>query len=296
MHEPRVAPGRRRARRPLVVTNGFVGEEDTQQRAGDRHLSAGESGGHAGGQAPDPGGQLGVGGAVEEREDGQPRRRGQGVTREGAGLVHGADGGELLRERATATGALLVFDEVITGFRVASGGAHEVTGVLPDLVVLGKILGGGLPAAAFAGSQEHMERIAPAGDVDQAGTLSGNPLAVAAGRASLELLDEVAYAHLAATTEALATGLREAAGGRPIQVTTAPGLLTVFFSAEPVRDYAGAQACDLDAYASWCRALLARGVYAPASQFEAWFPSLAHDREQVERTVEAAAAAFAEVA
>jgi glutamate-1-semialdehyde 2,1-aminomutase len=202
---------------------------------------------------------------------------------------------ELLRERATQTGALLVFDEVITGFRVAPGGAQELTGVLPDLTIMGKVLGGGLPAAAYGGPRELMERVAPAGDVYQAGTLSGNPLAVAAGRATLALLGEEAYLRLSATTEALAAGLREAAGDLPVQVVTAPGLLTVFFSAEPVRDYAGAQACDLEAYGAWCRALLARGVYPPPSQFEAWFPSLAHTAEHVDRTVEAAAAAFREI-
>jgi glutamate-1-semialdehyde 2,1-aminomutase len=109
------------------------------------------------------------------------------------------------------------------------------------------------------------------------------------------MLGEEAYLRLSATTEALATGLREAAGDAPVQVVTAPGLLTVFFSGAPVRDYAGAQACDLDAYGAWCRALLARGVYPPPSQFEAWFPSLAHTAEHVDRTVEAAAAAFREV-
>ncbi|MEA2394855.1 MAG: glutamate-semialdehyde -aminomutase [Solirubrobacteraceae bacterium] len=202
---------------------------------------------------------------------------------------------ELLRERATQTGALLVFDEVITGFRVAPGGAQELTGVLPDLTIMGKVLGGGLPAAAYGGPRELMERVAPAGDVYQAGTLSGNPLAVAAGRATLALLGEEAYLRLSATTEALAAGLREAAGDVPVQVVTAPGLLTVFFSAEPVRDYTGAQACDLEAYGAWCRALLARGVYPPPSQFEAWFPSLAHTAEHVDRTVEAAAAAFREI-
>jgi glutamate-1-semialdehyde 2,1-aminomutase len=202
---------------------------------------------------------------------------------------------ELLRELASEHGALLVFDEVITGFRVSAGGAQELTGVIPDLTVMGKVLGGGLPAAAYGASAELMGRIAPAGDVYQAGTLSGNPLAVAAGRATLELLDEDAYVHLAATTEALASGLAAAARDRPVQVAWAPGLLTVFFSAEPVCDYAGAAACDTAAYAAWCRALLARGVYPPPSQFEAWFPSLAHTPEHIARTLEAAAAAFAEV-
>jgi len=200
---------------------------------------------------------------------------------------------EFLRDQADRNGALLVFDEVISGFRVARGGVQELSGVTPDLTVLGKVIGGGLPAAAYGGARSLMERIAPAGDVYQAGTLSGNPLAVAAGRAALELLDADAYARLARTTEALAQGLRAAAGDRPVQVQSATGLVTVFFSPEPVRDYAGAQACDTQAYAAWCRALLEHGVYPPPSQFEAWFPSLAHTDEHVERTIEAAAAAFA---
>jgi glutamate-1-semialdehyde 2,1-aminomutase len=210
------------------------------------------------------------------------------------GLVPAAEGFlELLREAATENGALLVFDEVITGFRVARGGAQELTGVLPDLTVMGKVIGGGLPAAAYGGSREHMERIAPAGDVYQAGTLSGNPLAVAAGLATLRQLDEAAYPRLTATTEALANGLAEAAGDVPVQVVSTTGLVTVFFSETPVIDYADAQACDTEAYAEWCRALLARGVYPPPSQFEAWFPSLAHTHDHVDRTLEAAAAAFA---
>jgi glutamate-1-semialdehyde 2,1-aminomutase len=204
---------------------------------------------------------------------------------------------ELLREQATQTGALLVFDEVITGFRVAPGGAQELTGVEPDLTVMGKVVGGGLPAAAYGGSAELMERIAPAGDVYQAGTLSGNPLAVAAGRTALEMLDDAAYARLAATTVALAEGLADAAqaAGRPVQVAHTCGLLTVFFSETPVYDYASAAACDLEGHAAWCRALLARGVYPPPSQFEAWFPSLAHTPDHVARTLEIAAAAFEEV-
>lgn len=211
------------------------------------------------------------------------------------GLVPPRDGFlELLRERATATGALLIFDEVITGFRVSEGGAQELSGVFPDLTIMGKVMGGGLPAAAYGGPRELMERIAPAGDVYQAGTLSGNPLAVAAGLATLRLLDDAAYVSLAARTETLATGLREAANGLPVQVVSAPGLLTVFFSEAPVTDYAGAQDCDLEAFATWARHLLARGVYPPPSQFEAWFPSLAHTPEHVDRTIEAAAAAFRE--
>jgi glutamate-1-semialdehyde 2,1-aminomutase len=210
------------------------------------------------------------------------------------GLVPAHEGFlELLRERADSNGALLILDEVISGFRVASGGAQELMGVRADLTILGKVIGGGLPAAAVGGRAELMRMLAPAGEVYQAGTLSGNPLAVAAGLATLELLDEPAYLRLASVTERLAAGLREAAGGYPVQVVCAPGLLTVFFSGRPVADFDDARACDLDAYGAWCRELLSRGVYPPPSQFEAWFPSLAHTGEQIERTVEAAAAAFA---
>jgi glutamate-1-semialdehyde 2,1-aminomutase len=201
---------------------------------------------------------------------------------------------ELLRERAEESGALLVLDEVISGFRVAAGGAQELLGASADITIMGKVIGGGLPAAAVGGRAELMRLLAPTGDVYQAGTLSGNPLAVAAGRATLELLDEGAYLSLAATTRRLAEGLREAAAaaGRPVQVASVPGLLTVFFSDTPVACFEDARRCDLDAHAAWCRELLSRGVYPPPSQFEAWFPSLAHGEEQIERTLEAAAAAF----
>ncbi|WP_445148032.1 glutamate-1-semialdehyde 2,1-aminomutase [Baekduia sp. Peel2402] len=204
---------------------------------------------------------------------------------------------ELLRNKADENGALLIFDEVITGFRVSAGGAQEREGVTPDLTVMGKVVGGGLPAAAYGGRRVLMERIAPAGDVYQAGTLSGNPLAVAAGLTTLKLLDDPAYLRLGATTETLAAGLRDAAAaaGVPVSVNSVPGLLTVFFSEVTPRDYATAQACDHEAYAAWCRALLARGVYPPASQYEAWFPSLAHTSEHLDRTLDAAAAAFTEV-
>jgi glutamate-1-semialdehyde 2,1-aminomutase len=204
---------------------------------------------------------------------------------------------DLLRRAADANGALLIFDEVISGFRVARGGAQEHFGVLPDLTILGKIIGGGLPAAAYGGSRDLMEWIAPAGDVYQAGTLSGNPLAVAAALATLRELDGAAYEQLASTTQSLAEGMRAAAqdADRPVQVQSLPGLMTVFFGEQPVSDYAGAAASDTDAYARWCRGLLARGVYPPASQFEAWFPSLAHGPEHVERTLAAAREAFAEV-
>jgi glutamate-1-semialdehyde 2,1-aminomutase len=203
---------------------------------------------------------------------------------------------ELVRDTAGAGGALLIFDEVITGFRVARGGAQERYGVMPDLTILGKVLGGGLPAAAYGGRRDLLERIAPSGDVYQAGTLSGNPLAVAAGLATLRSLDADAYARLAEVTERLVDGLRDAAAaaGRPVSVQSVPGLLTVFFTDTPVADYRGASRCDVDAYGAWCRALLARGVYPPPSQFEAWFPSLAHTDEDIEFVLAAAAEAFAE--
>jgi glutamate-1-semialdehyde 2,1-aminomutase len=203
-----------------------------------------------------------------------------------------------LAARARRNGALLIADEVITGFRVARGGGQQLLELDPDLTIMGKIIGGGLPAAAYGGRRELMRRIAPAGDVYQAGTLSGNPLAVAAGLATLGQLDEDAYARLAGLTERLALGLREAAAsaGRRIVVQSVTGLVTPFFTdAEAVSDYAGAAASDQDAYGAFCRGLIARGVYPPPSQFEAWFPSLAHSERDIELTVEAAAEVLQEL-
>jgi glutamate-1-semialdehyde 2,1-aminomutase len=203
---------------------------------------------------------------------------------------------EALRAAADRNGALLVLDEVISGFRVARGGAQQRCGVAADLTVMGKVIGGGVPAAAYGGSRQLMSLIAPAGDVYQAGTLSGNPLAVAAGLATLRRLDAAAYERLGAITERLAAGLREGAGAAaPVSVVSVPGLVTVFFAAQPPRDFAEAAACDTEAHARFCRAMLERGVYPPPSQFEAWFPSLAHDDAAIERTLEAARDAFAEV-
>jgi len=199
-----------------------------------------------------------------------------------------------LRSATRDAGALLLFDEVITGFRVARGGAQELFAVEPDLTVLGKVLGGGLPAAAFAGPGELMERLAPVGDVYQAGTLSGNPLATAAGLATLRALDAPAYERLADLTERLAAGLRQLTEDRPLQIASVPGLLTLFFSAEPVGEFTAASACDLEAHARFCRAMLERGVYPPPSQFEAWFVSLAHDGAAIDRTLEAAAESLEE--
>ncbi len=211
----------------------------------------------------------------------EPVPANMGVVPPRAGFLEG------LRRQADEHGALLIFDEVITGFRVARGGAQERYGVMPDLTIMGKVVGGGLPAAAYGGSRELMERIAPAGDVYQAGTLSGNPLAVAAALATLRQLDDAAYAapgsdHAGARRR---PGRGGCAGRVRGQVQSVPGLLTVFFSSSPVRSYADAKLCDTDAYAAFCRALLARGVYPPPSQFEAWFPSLAHGSEHVTRTV-----------
>ena len=191
---------------------------------------------------------------------------------------------EFLREQTQNAGALLVFDEVITGFRVARGGAQEREGVVADLTILGKVIGGGLPAAAYAGRRELMEEVAPAGDVYQAGTLSGNPLATAAGLATLRLLDGDAYERLERTTALLAEGLIELG----LTVSWVPGLLTVFFRDGIPRDLDEVKQCDFDGYGAFCRGMLDRGVYLPPSQYEAWFPSLAHTEEHVERTIAAA--------
>ncbi len=211
------------------------------------------------------------------------------------GVVPAEDGFlQFLRDATRAAGALLVFDEVISGFRVAAGGAQQLYAVEPDLTVLGKVLGGGLPTAAFGGPAATMERVSPAGDVYQAGTLSGNPLAVAAGRATVRHLDDSAYERLDDATRQLAVGLAQFAIDYPVHVVSCTGLLTLFFNAEPVTDFATATACDLEAHARFCRAMLDRGIYPPPSQFEAWFVSLAHDEKAIDRTLEAAAESLEE--
>jgi glutamate-1-semialdehyde 2,1-aminomutase len=192
---------------------------------------------------------------------------------------------EGLRRLCDASGALLVFDEVITGFRVARGGAQERYGVLPDLTVVGKIVGGGLPLAAFGGSADVMDRLAPTGDVYQAGTLSGNPLATAAGLSVLRRLrDGRVYDELERLGARLEAGL--APFGR---VQRVGAMLTLFCREEPVRDYDAAAASDTDRYAALFRHLLERGIYVAPSQFEAMFVSLAHTDADVDRTVEAVA-------
>jgi glutamate-1-semialdehyde 2,1-aminomutase len=194
---------------------------------------------------------------------------------------------EGLRRLCDASGALLVFDEVITGFRLARGGAQERFGVRPDLTVLGKIAGGGLPLAAFGGRADVMRRLAPAGDVYQAGTLSGNPLATAAGLAVLtRLRDDGVYERLEELGGRLEAGLREAAGGAAT-VQRVGAMLTLFCTQEPVRNYADARRTDTERYAALFRHLLGAGIYVAPSQFEAMFLSLAHTDADIDRTVEA---------
>jgi glutamate-1-semialdehyde 2,1-aminomutase len=190
---------------------------------------------------------------------------------------------QTLRQLCDACGALLVFDEVITGFRVARGGAQELYDVRPDLTILGKIVGGGLPLAAFGGRAEIMDQLSPIGPVYQAGTLSGNPLATAAGIAVLEALDASVYDAVDWVGGRLEEGL--APFGR---VQRVGGMLTLFMGTDTVRNFAEASASDTERYGAFFRHMLERGVYLPPSQFESWFPSLAHGDEELERTLEAA--------
>ena len=200
---------------------------------------------------------------------------------------------EGLRELTRAHGALLLFDEVITGFRVAYGGAQSVYGVEPDLTTLGKVMGGGFPCAAFGGRRSVMEQLAPLGPVYQAGTLSGNPVAVAAGIAALDLARELdPYPQLERTAGELADGLAEAFGraGVPVTVNRARTLLSVFFSEGPVRSYTDARAADHERFARFFHHMLERGVYLPPSGYEMWTLSTEHGPAEVERTIEAVAA------
>jgi len=212
------------------------------------------------------------------------------------GLVPPADGFLAgLRRRCSAAGSLLVMDEVITGFRLGDDGAQGRYGVIPDLSCFGKVLGGGLPLAAFGGPAQIMDHLAPLGPVYQAGTLSGNPLATAAGLAVLARLDSAAYARLDAIATALADGLSGAlaAAGVPAQVPRVGPLVGLFFSDTPVTDYASAQAADAKRYARFFHEMLARGIYLPPSPFEALFPSLSHGPAEIEAITTAAAAAAA---
>ena len=203
---------------------------------------------------------------------------------------------EHLREVTRADGALLVFDEVITGFRLGRGGAQARFGVTPDLTTLGKIIGGGMPIGAYGGRADLMDLVAPAGPVYQAGTLSGHPLSMAAGIATLGELDEAGYEALEQSAAALAVGLTEAAtsAGRDVAVARTGSLLTVFFRSTPPLDAAEALASDREAYARFFGAMLDQGILLPPSQFEAWFVSMAHGAVEIEATLAGARTAFAQ--
>jgi glutamate-1-semialdehyde 2,1-aminomutase len=207
------------------------------------------------------------------------------------GVVPPADGFlQALRQLCTAERTLLIFDEVISGFRAAAGGAQEALQVIPDLTCLGKIIGGGLPVGAYGGRANLMDFVSPAGPVYQAGTLSGNPLAMAAGLWSLEKLKPGLYAHLAQLGSRLAHGLADAARehGVTLQVNAFGSILTPFFTDRPVRDYESATRADTGQYAQFFRRMIVGGVYPPPSQFEAWFLSAAHTKRDVDRTIAAA--------
>lgn len=199
-----------------------------------------------------------------------------------------------LRTLCDETGALLIFDEVITGFRLAPGGAQAYYGVRADLVTYGKIIGGGMPVGAYGGSRALLEQVAPLGPVYQAGTLSGNPVAMAAGLAQLQILARTpeVYSELERRGALLEAGLREALRRVPVQVNRVGSVLTVFFTQEPVTGYAQARQADTGRFAQWYRGLLARGIYAAPSQFEAMFLSAAHTDAEIGRILQAARAIF----
>lgn len=198
---------------------------------------------------------------------------------------------QAIREHCTHHGAIMIMDEVMTGFRVAAGGAQELFGITPDLTTLGKIVGGGLPIGAYGGRADIMGHILPAGDVFQAGTLSGNPLATAAGIATLQTLKDLdPYAELDKTTQTLEAGLKQAADEAGIAATTARigSMMTLFFHNKPVYQWSDAAQCDTQRYGKFFWELIERGVYFPCSQYEALFVSIAHSPEDIERTISAA--------
>ena len=216
----------------------------------------------------------------------EPLAGNMGVVPPAAGFLEG------LRALCDRHGTTLIFDEVISGFRVSPGGAQERFGVRPDLTCLGKIIGGGLPVGAYGGRRDLMEQVAPSGPVYQAGTLSGNPLAMTAGLWALSQLSPVLYARLDRLGHRLAAGLADAArqAGLDLQVNAYGSVLTPFFTDQPVRDYQGATRSDAAAYAQFFRGMLARGIYPPPSQFEAWFLSGAHTTRHIDQAIEAARA------
>ncbi|HET7932150.1 MAG TPA: glutamate-1-semialdehyde 2,1-aminomutase [Rhodanobacteraceae bacterium] len=204
---------------------------------------------------------------------------------------------QTLRELCTRDGALLIFDEVMTGFRVALGGAQQIYGITPDLTTLGKIIGGGMPVGAYGGRRELMEQVAPAGPIYQAGTLSGNPVAMAAGLAMLDLVREPGFHdRLARKTRALTDGLLSLAreANVPFTVNRAGGMFGLFFSAGPIETFAAATACDTGAFRRFFHTMLERGVYFAPSAFEAGFMSMAHSDADIDATLAAAREAFKE--
>ncbi len=214
------------------------------------------------------------------------------------GVVPPADGFlRALRDLCAAEGALLVFDEVISGFRAAAGGAQALAAVVPDLTCLGKIIGGGLPVGAYGGRADLMALVSPEGPVYQAGTLSGNPLAMTAGIWALDRLTPKLYSYLSALGTRLASGLADAAreAGVDLQVNAFGSVLTPFFTDRPVHDYQAATSADTARYARFFQEMIVRGVYPPPSQFEAWFLSAAHTPRDVDRTIAAARAAMTRV-
>ena len=216
------------------------------------------------------------------------------------GLVPPAEGFlEGLREVTKEHGALLIFDEVISGFRASYGGAQKVFDIMPDITCLGKIIGGGLPVGAYGGRKEIMQHVAPVGPVYQAGTLSGNPVAMAAGIATLnELAKPGVYEAVEAKTKTLAQGVQAAAdkAGVTVSINQSASLMTVFFTEQKVDSYAAAMSSDTAKFKVFFQSMLNQGVYLPPSQFECWFVSLAHTDEDIEKTIAAAEKAFAEVA
>jgi glutamate-1-semialdehyde 2,1-aminomutase len=203
-----------------------------------------------------------------------------------------------LRELCDQFGSVLIFDEVMTGFRVAPGGAQELYGISPDLTTLGKIIGGGMPVGAFGGRQAIMDRLAPLGPIYQAGTLSGNPVAMAAGLATLNLIATPGFhADLAAKTVQLCAGLVEAgrATGVPLTTNSVGGMFGLFFSAEPVTTYAQATACDVERFKAFFHGMLAEGIYLAPSAFEAGFLSAAHSTADIEATIAAARRVLARI-
>jgi glutamate-1-semialdehyde 2,1-aminomutase len=215
------------------------------------------------------------------------------------GLVPPAEGFlDGLRALCDRYGIVLIFDEVISGFRAAPGGAQQLFGVRPDLTCLGKIIGGGLPVGAYGGRADLMDLVSPAGPVYQAGTLSGNPLAMTAGLWALDRVTPKLYRELARLGTRLAHGLATAArdAGVPLQVNAFGSLLTPFFTSSPVRDFKSAIASDTERYAAFFRGMVRRGIYPPPSQFEAWFLSAAHTPRDVDRTIAAARDTFRDMA